>query len=203
MYNVLTGKNLSWSHNTGKRWLSWDRRYIFNVLIRPRGERCKQALTSILQISNFAHFCQCRKPYAHFVKKNHWKLPHILYYFSLSGEQLPLFSRSPPTAAAPCYQGEQRNYTAPIKSVHQAAMGTAPRFFRHFTWLSRWQGEQHCLFTKHRICWLIYWLTDCIGWARTGTIHFHPRNALPHSLAESPEAGGREVVESTRKLQFT
>lgn len=93
----------------------------------------KQAFTVILRISNVPHFCRCHTPYAHFVNTT-GKAPTylVLYFLSISGsEQLPLFSWSPPTSAAPCYQGVQRNYTAPIKSVHQAAMGTALWFFLH------------------------------------------------------------------------
>lgn len=54
-------------------------------------------------------------------------------YVIFSLQWTTLLCWSPPTAAALYYQGEQINYTAPVKSVQPATMGTALWILSHMT----------------------------------------------------------------------
>lgn len=81
---------------------------------------------------------------------------------SISGGQL-CFPDHLPLAAALCYQREQQNYTAPVKSVHQAAMGTALRsFFLH----GYHGGTMSNTVSSHSAgcIGLYYWLIHFVCW---------------------------------------
>lgn len=51
----------------------------------------------------------------------------VLVFLSVSISSVAnfVFADRLPLPQQPCYQAEQQNYTAPIKSIHQAATGTA------------------------------------------------------------------------------
>lgn len=152
--------------------------------------------TLILQISNWLHFCRCHTPYAHSVNTTPNAILYSIFILSLSLWWTTLFCWSPPTAAAPCYQGEQQNYTAPIKSARQAAMGTALWVFFHMAIMV---AEWVILFL-HTLDILVNVLY-LLGTHKV-QFNFKPRWIsylhCPHSLSKNPEAEGQEVVKSTK-----
>lgn len=72
------------------------------------------------------------------------------------------------------------------------------------TWLSRWQGEQYCLFhaaldmlADAPVDWL-YLPSLCKCNSISAVMNF--LSALPRSISETPEARGQEVAKSTKEL---